>query len=213
MNIFIAGAGGRVASVLIDKLVADGHQVLAGARRPEELPVRDNVTPLHLDLHNRPEQLAQVLAGADAVYFTAGSRGKDLLQTDAFGAIKLMQASQELGIKRFIMLSSAFALEPDKWDGQYGSLENYQIAKFLADHWLVHNTDLDYTIVQPGPLTETAETGLIATDIEAPAPNAIANVAEVLAQVLVTPEASRQVITMADGTVPIKEALKSLAGQ
>lgn len=45
------------------------------------------------------------MKGSDAVYFTAGSRGKDLLQTDAFGAVKTMQAAKKLSIERYIMLS------------------------------------------------------------------------------------------------------------
>lgn len=39
------------------------------------------------------------MKGSDAVYFTAGSRGKDLLQTDAYGAVKTMQAAKKLGIE------------------------------------------------------------------------------------------------------------------
>lgn len=36
---------------------------------------------------------------SDIVYFVAGSRGKDLLQTDAFGAVKTMIAAEKSGIK------------------------------------------------------------------------------------------------------------------
>ncbi|WP_153048456.1 NAD(P)H-binding protein, partial [Streptococcus suis] len=95
----------------------------------------------------------------DAVYFLAGSRGKDLLQTDAFGAVKLMQATEASQVKRFVLLSSIFATEPEKWsDPNLVNITDYNIAKFFADQWLIHNTTLDYTIVQPGNLVE-AETG------------------------------------------------------
>ena len=50
--------------------------------------------------------LAKLMKGRDAVYFTAGSRGKDLLQTDAYGAVKTMQAAKKLGIERYILVQS-----------------------------------------------------------------------------------------------------------
>ena len=48
-----------------------------------------------MDLHSSVDDLAKLMKGRDAVYFTAGSRGKDLLQTDAYGAVKTMQAAKK----------------------------------------------------------------------------------------------------------------------
>ena len=36
MKVFVAGATGRVAAVLLQALVAQGHEVIAGARSPEK---------------------------------------------------------------------------------------------------------------------------------------------------------------------------------
>lgn len=47
--------------------------------------------------------------------FVAGSRNKDLLQTDAFSAVKPMKIAESNGASRYIMLSSAYSLEPNKW--------------------------------------------------------------------------------------------------
>lgn len=52
-----------------------------------------------MDLHSSVDDLAKLMKVRDAVYFTAGSRGKDLLQTDAYGAVKTMQAAKKLGIE------------------------------------------------------------------------------------------------------------------
>ncbi|WP_407657285.1 NAD(P)H-binding protein [Lactobacillus porci] len=92
----------------------------------------------------------------DGVYFLAGSRGKDLLQTDAFGAVKLIQAAELAGVKRYIQLSSIFAADPDKWQGkaEFASLTDYYIAKYFADEWLISNSMLDYTILAPATLEE-----------------------------------------------------------
>ena len=85
MKIFVVGATGRVASELVKDLVAKGHQVTAAARHPENVLLKDSpqVTAVKLDLHASKEELAALIGQQDAIYFTAGSRGKDLLQTDA----------------------------------------------------------------------------------------------------------------------------------
>ncbi|MBF0805871.1 MULTISPECIES: NAD(P)H-binding protein [unclassified Streptococcus] len=212
MNIFIAGATGRVAQFLIEELVDKGHQVTAGARNPERIDVKEGVRPLPLDLHAGVEDLSQLLQGQEAVYFVAGSRGKDLLQTDAFGAVKMMQAAELVGIKRFVLLSSIFATEPERWsDPNLVSIMDYNIAKFFADNWLIHNTKLDYTILQPGNLVE-AETasGKIAIHVKQSQPNSIPNVAATLAAILESSNTYQKIIQMSDGDVPIELAIQNV---
>ena len=148
MRIFVAGGSGRVATELIKDLIADGNTVVAGARHEDHIIKLNNVKLVHMDLHASVDDLAKLMKGSDAVYFTAGSRGKDLLQTDAFGAVKTMQAAKKLGIERYIMLSSIFALQPDKWhiDG-LDQILDYTIAKYFADNYLVNQSGLKYTIL------------------------------------------------------------------
>ena len=78
-KVFIAGGSGRVATDLIKDLVAAGNTVVAGARHPKKIVELAGVTPVTLDLHSDVAKLATLMAGSDAVYFVAGSRGKDLL--------------------------------------------------------------------------------------------------------------------------------------
>ncbi|MBY5021498.1 SDR family oxidoreductase [Streptococcus suis] len=211
-KVFIAGATGRVAEETIKNLVQLGHQVTAGARQPERVIALDKVNPVKLDLHADVKELAELVKDHDAVYFLAGSRGKDLLQTDAFGAVKLMQAAEASQVKRFVLLSSIFATEPEKWsDPNLVNITDYNIAKFFADQWLIHNTTLDYTIVQPGNLVE-AETGsgLIELNVKQSQPNTIPNVAEVLATVLDKKNTYAQIIQMSDGETPISQAVSSI---
>ena len=79
MRIFVAGGSGRVATELIKDLIADGNTVVAGARHEDHIIKLNNVKPVHMDLHVSVDDLAKLMKGSDAVYFTAGSRGKDLL--------------------------------------------------------------------------------------------------------------------------------------
>lgn len=209
MKVFIAGGSGRVAAAVIQELVKQGQQVYAGSRHKDAIVKLPGVTPLSLDLHASPSELANLLAGMDAVYFLAGSRGKDLLQTDAFGAVKLIQAAEMAGVKRYIQLSSIFASDPDKWQGkaEFASLTDYYIAKYFADEWLINNSKLDYTILAPATLEEKSGTGKVNLKREKFAANPIPDVAEVLAQILDKENTYGKVINMTGGETPISEAI------
>lgn len=211
-KVFVAGGSGRVATELIKNLVNDGNEVIAGARHPENVIKLNNVTPVDLDLHAPVTEIAKLMNGSDAVYFVAGSRGKDLLQTDAMGAVKTMQAAEKDGIKRYVMLSSMYALQPEKW-AKYEALAaitDYNIAKFFADNYLIHNTNLDYTIVQPATLTEKPATNKVTLGEGDDTTNTIPDVAKVLADTLKYDNTIGHVIMMRNGDTPIDDALKEI---
>lgn len=211
MKVFVAGATGRVAAVLLQALVAQGHEVIAGARSPEKVLVADYITPVKLDLHDTVTHLAQTVKDAEVIYFVAGSRSRDLLQTDAFGAVKMMQVAEMNGIQRFIMLSSAFSLTPEKWDNPaLAGLMDYNIAKFFADNYLVKQTQLDYTILQATALVDGAGTHQIALNENSGRQNTIQNDGETLAQLLNHDNTIKQVIQMSDGPVAIDTALATI---
>lgn len=211
MKVFVAGATGRVAAVLLQALVAQGHEVIAGARSPEKVLVADYITPVKLDFHDTVTHLAQTVKDVEVIYFVAGSRSQDLLQTDAFGAVKMMQVAEMNGIQRFIMLSSAFSLTPEKWDNPaLAGLMDYNIAKFFADNYLVKQTQLDYTILQATALVDGAGTHQIALNENSGRQNTIQNVGETLAQLLNHDNTIKQVIQMSDGPVAIDTALATI---
>lgn len=211
MKIFIAGTG-RVAKCVIEKLTVAGHTVYCGSRHPDNIAETDNCKPVFFDLHAKRNEIEKQIEGFDAIYFLAGSRGKDLLQTDAFGAVKLMQVSENAGIKRFIMLSSIFALEPENWAQEQSlqNITNYNIAKFFADNYLINCTSLNYTIVQPTVLKEEEGTRMIEIDPEHDGSNPIPDVAEVLCSVLERENTFRKVIKMRGGSTTIDTALSNI---
>ncbi|MGI6556799.1 MAG: NAD(P)H-binding protein [Pseudoramibacter sp.] len=212
MKIFVAGGSGRVATETIRILAGQGHDIYAGARHKDHIVMGDHIYPQKLDLHAEVDALAAQIDGMDAVYFLAGSRGKDLLQTDAFGCVKLMQACEKAGIKRYVQLSSIYSIQPEKWQEEpsLASIMNYDIARFFADQWLIRNTDLDYTIVGPCVLTEEPATGKIEINPERGTSNPIPDVAAVLAGVLDKPNTFRKVIYMTGGNTPIEDALDAV---
>lgn len=211
-KVFIVGGSGRVATELIKDLVTNGHDVIAGARHPEKIIALDHVKAVKLDLHDDVTAIAKLMEGTTAVYFVAGSRGKDLLQTDAMGAVKTMQAAAKNGIKRYIMLSSLYALQPEMWakTKSLASIMDYNVAKFFADNYLINNTSLDYTILQPVSLTEEKGTGKIQIGDGPATTNPIPDVAQVLAEILEHNNTINQVIMMRSGNTLIDDALASI---
>lgn len=210
-KIYVVGGSGRVATHLIRDLVKDGHEVTASSRHPKKIVRSKKVQAKKLDLHEQINDIADQIKGSDIIYFTAGSRGHDLIQTDAMGAIKTMIAAQRVGIKRYIMLSSKLSLDPDHWS-QAPGLADYLAAKFLADHYLIDSTLLDYTILQPTNLVAKRGTGKIALDNTSSKSNSISDVARVLADIIKYPNTEGQVIQMTAGKTPIDQALQSIQG-
>lgn len=211
MNILVIGANGRVGQKLIENLSNQNHDVIAGSRHPEQLVTLKKVKSLQFDLHDSVDVLSQKLQDIDVIYFVAGSRGKDLLQTDAFGAVKSMMIAEKLGISRFIMLSSSHSLEPEKWQTpDMLPLLDYNIAKFFADNYLINQTNLAYTILQATALIDGPATGNISINAASKSQNTIGNVALTLAAIINHESTSKKVIRMSDGDTSIDEALSSL---
>jgi nucleoside-diphosphate-sugar epimerase len=212
MNILVIGASGRVGSQLVENLLRAGHQVVGTTRQEEKLFDSPNFTQINLDLLGEPDAIENAIPDdIEAIYFVSGSRGKNLLQVDLHGAVKTMQAAAKKNIERYILLSSLFALDTDRWNDRIREdLGDYYIAKHYADAWLVNNTDLNYTILQPGTLKEKDGSGNIEVNVEEFGENAIEDVAGTLLEVLDNPAAYRQVITMHQGDKPIKAAISEL---
>ena len=178
-KIFVAGATGRVGQEVVKQLAAAGQEVLAAGRKLDRLPKGELITPVAFDFTWLPDQMAKLLTGVDAIVFTAGSRGKNLLQVDLNGAVKLMQAANLAGIKRFVMLSSAYSMDQAMW-GKVKTLRDitdYNIARYFADKWLVDESGLD--------------------------------VAHTIVAALAEPATVKKVFIIKNGSTPIEEALKT----
>lgn len=189
MNILVIGAKGRVGQRLIEILLAKGHHVIGTTRKLSDTSVHhpSQYHEIELDITKPLSSITDLLPdNLEAIYFTTGSRGKDLLQVDLHGAVKTMQAAEKKGIKRYIMLSAINSLSPDKWT----ELIDYFTAKYFADLYLRDRTQLDFTLVQAGYLTEKQGTYKITTKLEDNATKGeitIDNVAATLAEILDKP--------------------------
>ena len=76
---------------------------------------------------------------------------------DYGGAAKLVEAAEERGVRRYLMLSSMGADDPE---GGTEAMRPYLRAKSRADERL-KSSSLDYTIIRPGGLTEDGASAMI----------------------------------------------------
>jgi len=139
--IAVTGGTGFVGSHLIERALAEGHQLRALTRRPQ--PHRPGVTWVEGALGNA-DSMAALVRGADAVLHIAGVINAPDRAGFAAGNIEgtrvLIAAAEAVGIRRFVQVSSLTAREPD--------LSLYGWSKAEADRLLMASK-LDWTIVRP----------------------------------------------------------------
>ena len=152
MKVLVVGANGQIGKQLV-KLLHESNEfsVRALVRTSEQQKAFDKVgieTALG-NLEETVEQLESAVKGCDAVVFTAGSGGKTgydkTLLIDLDGAVKMMEATKNAGVERFLMVSALQAHHRQNWNEQ---IKPYYVAKHYADRILMES-GLTYTIIRP----------------------------------------------------------------
>jgi uncharacterized protein YbjT (DUF2867 family) len=211
-TIVIAGGHGKIALRLARLLSARGDTVRSLIRNPGHAAGvhATGAEPFVADMEEL-DSLAEFVEGADGVVFAAGAgpgSGPERKRTvDLGAAVKLLDAAQATGARRYLMVSSIGAGDPSSASG---SMRPYIEAKAQADAAL-SASDLDWTIVRPGMLTDDDGTGLVwVGEEERRAAITRDDVAAVLAACLDEPRTVRKTFVLLQGETPIAEALASL---
>ncbi|WP_339167667.1 SDR family oxidoreductase [Paenibacillus sp. FSL R5-0341] len=214
MNVLVIGANGQIGKFVVEQLVQEGkHKVTAMIRKPEQA---DTLKELGADvvigdLEGRVEDLAEAMKDHNAIVFTAGSGGSTgqdkTLLIDLDGAVKTMEAAEQQGISRYILVSAYGADQREKWPE---SIKPYYVAKHYADR-VLFASDLNYTIIRPGGLKNEPGTGKIAvgTDLK---PGSIPreDVARVIVASLQEEKTYRMAFDLIAGEQPVEDALGKL---
>ena len=141
MKIALTGATGFVGSRLLGLALDQGHEVRALARRPQ--PPRDGVTWIEGAL-DRPDSLAGLVDGADAVVHVAGTinapNAAAFEAANVAGTVAMLIATEAAGVARFVHVSSLAAREPQ--------LSLYGASKARSEE-LVDASPLSTAIVRP----------------------------------------------------------------
>ncbi|GCF94861.1 putative sugar epimerase YhfK [Enterococcus florum] len=219
MKVFVIGANGQIGKHVVKQLhESSQHEVVAMVRKSEQAEAleQQGIEVRVVDLEGPIGKIAEAAQDADAIVFTAGSGGatgadKTML-IDLDGAIKSIKAAEQAQVDRFVMVSAigsqqVHAENPPEWINQ---LSYYNVAKFYADQWLMAS-DLEYTIIRPGGLTNDSPTGKvkIGETLEF-ARISREDVATAIVASLETAQTIRKAFDIVNGETPIKVALTGL---
>ena len=214
MDIVVAGGHGQVARHLLRMLAARGDRALGLIRNPDHAGdlERLGAQPVVCDLER--EDPRPHVDGVDAIVFAAGAgpgSGPARKRTVDFGAAKkLVEAAEEVGVRRYVMVSSMGTRDIA---GAHEGMRPYLQAKADADD-VLRASALEWTIVKPGGLTNDAGTRRIE------AAEALGRSGQIpredVAAVIVACLLERQTVgaefELLAGDTPIEDALRHLAG-
>lgn len=211
MDVVIAGGHGQIALHLERMLAERGDRARGLIRNPDHAGDLEAVgaEAVVCDLESE-DDLTPHLQSADAMVFAAGAgpgSGPERKRTvDLGGAVKLIEASKQAGVGRYVIVSSIGAGDPESAGEQ---MRAYQQAKHDADAALA-SSGLDFTIVRPDGLTDDPGTGQVtlAEHVErAQVPRE--DVAAVLVAVLDSDATIGRTLELVEGVTPIDEALRT----
>ena len=218
MRVVIAGGHGKIA-LLLERLLAErGDQAVGLIRNPAHVGdvQKAGAEAVVCDLEAASaEDVAVLLAGADAVVFAAGAGpGSGAPRKDSVdrGASVLMaDAAERAGVRRFVQISSMGTGQPPR-PGTDEVWAAYITAKTAAEDDL-RARDLDWTILRPGRLTDAPPTGRIRL-APPPVPRdpvPRADVAAVVVALLDNPGTRHQTLELVGGDSPVAAAVHSFS--
>ena len=216
MKVLVAGAHGKTARRLVWILTEDGHEVRGLVRKEEQMPdvEADGAEAVLVDLEEEEVEgrIGEAVEGCDAIVFAAGAgpgSGAARKETmDYGGAAKLVEAAERHGVRRYLMLSSMGAGDPE---GGSEAMRPYLRAKARADERL-QESGLDYTIIRPGSLTDDEGTGRIEAAESLGRRGEISrdDVARTFAEALEMDNTYRKTFEILTDDTPIREALQKI---
>ena len=207
-NILVAGANGTTGKKIIALLhKSENFNPIAMVRKEEQQAYfkDQNIKTVLGDLTNDVDSVFD--SSIDRVIFAAGSGGKDVIGVDQDGAKKMIDASKKANVKKFVMLSSMGADNPEEAE----KLQDYLKAKHNADEYL-KTSGLEYSIVRPGTLTDEEQMAKIelAPKLNKRGEISRADVAQTLVQSLENKTASNATFEIIKGEQSITEALSQV---
>ncbi len=163
-RLLILGATGGTGLALVDQAVAAGHEVTAFVRDPRKLPP-GRVRTVTGDILRDSTALDDAVGGQDAVISALGvGRSFKPAGFMAHAVPTIVGAMQRAGVRRLIF-TSAFGIGPTRPDAPFLPRLFFRtlLRQIYADKDVgeaaIHQSSLDWTIVQPVGLTNRPRTG------------------------------------------------------
>jgi uncharacterized protein YbjT (DUF2867 family) len=216
MRVTVVGGSGRTGRLIVEQLVAAGHQVVATIRNPRHMAdmVKLGAETQLVDLDKSEfDAIVTAMKGSDAVVFAAGSAAGETSELDRKGTLRTVRAAEKAGVARYVSVSSIGASTGLSTRSMSDEMKDYYKQKRAAARHITAST-LDWTIVEPAELTDGKPAGKVTASLERIEEKAIAR-ADVAAVVVATLGDKRTVgraIQLAGGSTAIKAALDKALG-
>lgn len=207
-KVLIAGANGATGKKIINLLKESQYfEPIAMIRKEDQKSFFEdqNVQWIMGDLS---KDVSHTCKNMDKVIFAAGSGGSNVVEVDQEGAKRFIDASKSNNIKKFVMLSSMGADQPEEME----ELHDYMVAKHNADIYL-RNSGLNHTIVRPGALTNDGGAQHIQLSHKLNEQGSISrtDVAQVLTRVLHDDTANKETFEIITGDTLIGKGLDTMS--
>lgn len=209
MDVLVIGSTGGTGHLLVRRLLATGHHVRALVRDDDQRPALADLGA-EVVLGDLEGDLDGVVPGVEAVAFCAGSgssTGPDAtLRVDLHGAVRIIDACVEAGVRRYVQLSSMGADDPLQGSP---AMRHYLAAMHARDR-ILGASGLDATIVRPGGLTDEPGTGRVRVGVPVLGERGSiprSDVAEVLAACLEEPATIGATFEVVSGDTLVADAI------
>lgn len=213
MRITVFGGSGRTGRLVVAEAIAAGHQVVATLRRSTalaELVTLGAETRL-VDLDGPLADIVAAVSGSDAVVFAAGSAAGETSVLDRKGTLRTLRAARKVGVSRYVSISAIGASTGMSTRSLDDEMKDYYRQKRASGRHIVAS-GLDWTLIEPGELTDEAGSGKVTVGLDAIPLAAVsrADVAAVVVAVLADRRSFGKAIQLTAGPTPIETALRSI---
>src|SRR4051794_16805662 len=151
MEVLVGGGHGQIGLRLLKLLAANGDRARGLIRNPDHAADLEEAGAEAVLCDLESDDVRQHIGSAQAMVFAAGAgpgSGPERKRTvDLGGAVKMIEAARELGVARFVIVSSMGTADAV----HAGQMRPYLEAKRDADEALMAS-GLDWTVVRPGRL-------------------------------------------------------------
>jgi putative NADH-flavin reductase len=171
-TIAILGGAGKAGRPLIQEALASGYYVRALLRHPEQFDLtHERLTIISGDARSS-DSLIQVFQDCDAVLSTLGHPKGEIVPIIADIAQHIVATMQQLGIRRYIVVSSLFVTGSEQLDEPTRQAAEYMDAHFplmmnnrRREFRILADSDLDWTYVRIPFLVQQPATSRVSLNI------------------------------------------------
>jgi putative NADH-flavin reductase len=165
MKIVVFGASGKTGSLLVDEVLKSGHNVIAYVRKPESVKSVHPNLKVVAGFLNEKDKLKSVISGSDACISTLGGASLTKHSREIIEGIEnIITIMEEEKVRRFVYLSSFGAGDSRKYMPQpirfliADLMLNVPLADHNTNESRITKSQLNWTIVRPGGLTNGSKT-------------------------------------------------------